>query len=47
MKVDGGLLAQGVALFGTGQDSAFIKTAGVNHGTTGEAMVVRHLEQKS
>ena len=47
VKVDGGLLAQGVALFGTGQDSAFIKTAGVNHGTTGEAMVVRHLEQKS
>ena len=47
VKVDGGLLAQGVALFGTGQDSAFIKTAGVNHGTTGEAMVVRHLEHKS
>jgi len=44
VKVDGGLLAQGVALFGTGKDSAFIKTAGVNRGTTGEAMVVRHLE---
>jgi NAD(P)-dependent dehydrogenase (short-subunit alcohol dehydrogenase family) len=47
VKVDGGLLAQGVALFGTGKESAFIKTAGVNRGTTGEAMVVRHLEPKS
>lgn len=44
VKVDGGLLAQGVALFGTGKESAFIKTAGVNRGTTGEAMVVRHLD---
>ena len=44
VKVDGGLLAQGVALFGTGQDSTFLKSAGVNRGTTGEAMVVRHLE---
>jgi NAD(P)-dependent dehydrogenase (short-subunit alcohol dehydrogenase family) len=46
VKVDGGLLAQGVALFGTGRDSAFLKSAGVNRGTTGEAMVVRHLEPK-
>lgn len=46
VKVDGGLLAQGVALFGTGNDSTFMKTAGVNRGTTGEAMVVRHLEPK-
>ena len=44
LKVDGGLLAQGVALFGTGKDSTFLKSAGVNRGTTGEAMVVRHLE---
>jgi NAD(P)-dependent dehydrogenase (short-subunit alcohol dehydrogenase family) len=44
VKVDGGLLAQGVALFGTGKDSTFMKSAGVNRGTTGEAMVVRHLE---
>jgi len=46
VKVDGGLLAQGVALFGTGRDSTFMKSAGVNRGTTGEAMVVRHLEPK-
>ena len=47
IKVDGGLLAQGMALFGAGKDSTFLKTAGVNRGTTGEAMVVRHLEPKS
>lgn len=46
VKVDGGLLAQGVALFGTGRDSTFLRSAGVNRGTTGEAMVVRHLEPK-
>ena len=44
MKVDGGLLAQGVALWGTGQDNTFMKSAGVNRGTTGEAMVVRNLQ---
>ena len=48
VKVDGGLLAQGIALWGTGRDNTFLKSAGVNRGTTGEAMVVRHLgEQKS
>ncbi len=41
VKVDGGLLAQGVALWGTGSDNTFMKSAGVNRGTTGEAMVVR------
>ena len=46
VKVDGGLLAQGVALWGTGTASMFLKSAGVNRGTTGEAMVVRHLEPK-
>lgn len=44
VKVDGGLLAQGVALWGAGAENIFTKTAGVNRGTTGEAMVVRHLE---
>ena len=44
VKVDGGLLAQGVALWGTGRDNAFMKSAGVNRGTTGEAMVVRNLQ---
>jgi NAD(P)-dependent dehydrogenase (short-subunit alcohol dehydrogenase family) len=46
VKVDGGLLAQGVALWGDAKDNPFMKTAGVNRGTTGEAMVVRHLEPK-
>ena len=46
IKVDGGLLAQGMALFGTGKEATFTRTAGVNRGTTGEAMVVRHLEPK-
>ncbi|HTR83454.1 MAG TPA: SDR family oxidoreductase [Reyranella sp.] len=44
IKVDGGLLAQGIALWGMGRDNPFLKTAGVNRGTTGEAMVVRHLQ---
>ena len=39
VKVDGGLLAQGIALWGTGRDNPFMKSAGVNRGTTGEAMV--------
>jgi hypothetical protein len=50
IKVDGGLLAQGIAIWGTGKDNPFLRTAGVNRGTTGEAMVVRTLasgEQKS
>ena len=46
VKVDGGLLAQGVALWGTGRDNTFLQSAGVNRGTTGEAMVVRHLGEK-
>jgi NAD(P)-dependent dehydrogenase (short-subunit alcohol dehydrogenase family) len=46
VKVDGGLLAQGLALFGSGRESTFMKSAGVNRGTTGEAMVVRHLQPK-
>ncbi len=44
VKVDGGLLAQGIALWGTGSDNIFTKSAGVNRGTTGEAMVVRNLQ---
>jgi NAD(P)-dependent dehydrogenase (short-subunit alcohol dehydrogenase family) len=43
VKVDGGLLAQGIALWGTGKDNTFMKSAGVNRGSTGEAMVVRNL----
>ena len=47
IKVDGGLLAQGIALWGTGRDNMFQKSAGVNRGTTGEAMVVRNLKDRS
>jgi NAD(P)-dependent dehydrogenase (short-subunit alcohol dehydrogenase family) len=47
IKVDGGLLAQGIALWGMGRDNTFLRSAGVNRGTTGEAMVVRHLEPQS
>jgi NAD(P)-dependent dehydrogenase (short-subunit alcohol dehydrogenase family) len=46
VKVDGGLLAQGVALWGRGSDNVFMKSAGVNRGTTGEAAVVRHLQSE-
>ncbi len=44
LKVDGGLLAQGLALWGAGKDNPFLRTAGVNHGTTGKAMEVRRLD---
>jgi NAD(P)-dependent dehydrogenase (short-subunit alcohol dehydrogenase family) len=44
IKVDGGLLAQGIGLWGTGADNPFRRTAGVNRGSTGEAMVVRTLQ---
>jgi NAD(P)-dependent dehydrogenase (short-subunit alcohol dehydrogenase family) len=35
VKVDGGLLAMGIALWGTGSDNAMLRASGVNHGTTG------------
>jgi hypothetical protein len=31
-------------LWGTGKDNIFMKSAGANRGTTGEAMVVRNLK---
>ena len=46
IKVDGGLLAQGIARWGNSRDNPFIRTAGVNRGTTGEAMVVRNLKDE-
>ena len=46
VKVDGGLLAQGVALWGTGPAATFLRSAGVNRGTTGQPMTVRHLDPK-
>jgi len=47
IKIDGGLLAQGIALWGTGADNTFMKSTGVNRGTTGEAMVVRTLQPQA
>ncbi|MFO1162561.1 MAG: SDR family oxidoreductase [Reyranellaceae bacterium] len=46
IKVDGGLLAQGIALWGDSRDNPFMRTAGVNRGSTGEAMVVRNLKDE-
>src|SRR5260370_13040052 len=46
VKVDGGLLAKGIALWGTGKDNMFMKSARVNRGTTGQAMVVRNLQSE-
>jgi len=39
--VDGGLAAQGLAMWGSGRDNPFLRKAGVDHGSTGEAIKVR------
>ncbi len=39
--VDGGRIAQGVAMFGAGADNVMLRRAGVNRGSTGEAGAVR------
>lgn len=39
--VDGGLLARGPALFGEGANSALLRAAGLDRGTTGEASEMR------
>ena len=39
--VDGGLIAQGSAVWGIGADNKLLKRAGVNRGSTGEASLVR------
>ncbi len=44
MRVDGGILAQGIAVWGAGKDNPFLRTAGVNHGSTGTPMTVRTLD---
>ena len=42
--VDGGLLARGPAVFGSGAGSALLKAAGLDKGSTGEPSEVRRLE---
>ncbi|HOA92135.1 MAG TPA: SDR family NAD(P)-dependent oxidoreductase [Quisquiliibacterium sp.] len=39
--VDGGRIAQGMAMFGAGADNILLRRAGVNRGSTGEAGEVR------
>jgi NAD(P)-dependent dehydrogenase (short-subunit alcohol dehydrogenase family) len=41
--VDGGLLARGPAVFGSGPDSPLLKAAGLDHGSTGKPPEVRRL----
>ena len=41
--VDGGVLAKGPDIFGSGEDSRMLRAAGVDRGTTGEALTVRDL----
>ncbi|MBI5258088.1 MAG: SDR family oxidoreductase [Burkholderiales bacterium] len=41
LVVDGGLLARGPALFGEGSQSALLRAAGLDKGTTGEASEMR------
>lgn len=43
--VDGGLLARGPAMFGSGAGSALLKAAGLDRGSTGEPSEVRRLER--
>ena len=39
--VDGGILAKGPDIFGSGEDSRMLRAAGVDRGTTGEPLTVR------
>ena len=41
--VDGGILARGPAVFGSGSDSPLLKAAGLDRGSTGEPSEVRRL----
>jgi hypothetical protein len=43
--VDGGLLARGPAVFGSGSQSALLRAAGIDRGSTGEPSQVRHLDR--
>ena len=42
--VDGGLLARGPAIFGSGAGSPLLKAAGLDKGSTGEPSEVRRIE---
>ena len=44
--VDGGMLARGPAVFGSGSDSALFKAAGLDRGSTGEPSEVRRLRPR-
>lgn len=44
LLVDGGILAKGPAVFGFGRDSALLKVAGLDQGTTGERRTLREVE---
>ena len=41
LVVDGGVLAKGPDIFGSGDDSRMLRAAGVDRGTTGEPLTVR------
>jgi NAD(P)-dependent dehydrogenase (short-subunit alcohol dehydrogenase family) len=45
LVVDGGLLARGPAVFGSGPDSLLFRAAGMDRGSTGEPSEVRRLER--
>lgn len=44
--VDGGMLARGPAVFGSGSDSPLLKAAGLDRGSTGEPSEVRRLRPR-
>lgn len=41
LVVDGGILAKGPDIFGSGEENRMLRTAGVDRGTTGEPLTVR------
>ena len=41
LVVDGGVLAKGPDIFGSGEDNRMLRAAGVDRGTTGEPLSVR------
>ena len=43
--VDGGLTAQGIMMWGAGNDNPFLRKAGLNRGTTGEQSMVRDVKE--
>ena len=43
LVVDGGVLAKGPDIFGSGEDSRMLRAAGVDRGTTGEPLTMRDL----